>query len=140
MYLIRCIEGYIKDCQQETSMNTLPTEEKPQIKSYRDLIVWKKGIALAKLIYGVTKDFPPSEIYGLSNQLRRAAVSIPSNIAEGQSRRSSKEFAHFLYIALGSLSEMDTQIVIAQELDYLSGSDTEPIQHAIFEMRKMYMD
>jgi four helix bundle protein len=107
------------------------------IRSYQDLIVWKKGIDLAKRIYMITKKFPSSEIYGLTNQLRRAAVSIPSNIAEGQSRQSTKEFIHFLHISLGSLSELDTQMVIAKELEYLSESDSQPILDAIIELRKM---
>ncbi|HSV86226.1 MAG TPA: four helix bundle protein [Levilinea sp.] len=101
-------------------------KQKPPVRSYRDLIVWQKGIELAKRIYMITKKFPSSEVYGLTNQLRRAAVSIPSNIAEGQSRQSTKEFIHFLHISLGSLSELDTQIVIAKELEYLSDSDYQP--------------
>jgi four helix bundle protein len=76
-------------------MENPPTKHNSPVRSYRDLIVWRKGIELAKDIYTVTKNFPPTEVYGLSNQLRRAAVSIPSNIAEGQSRQSSKEFSHF---------------------------------------------
>jgi four helix bundle protein len=112
-------------------------KQNSSVRSYRDLIVWRKGIELAKDIYGVTKNFPSTEVYGLTNQLRRAAVSIPSNIAEGQSRQSSKEFSHFLHISLGSLSEVDTQIVIAQELDYLSANQAELLFSAIFELRKM---
>jgi four helix bundle protein len=108
-----------------------------QVRSYRDLMVWRKGIELAKDIYTVTKNFPPTEVYGLTNQLRRAAVSVPSNIAEGQSRQSSKEFSHFLHISLGSLSEVDTQMVIAQELDYLSTTQADLLFSAIFELRKM---
>jgi len=111
--------------------------KKPIVRSYRDLIVWQKGIELAKRIYRITEQFPSSEVYGLTNQLRRAVVSIPSNIAEGQSRQSTKEFTHFLHISLGSLSELDTQIVIAKELEYISGSDSQPILDAIIELRKM---
>jgi four helix bundle protein len=118
-------------------METSQQTKKQPVRSYRDLIVWKKGIALAKQTYAVTKAFPSTEIYGLTNQLRRAAVSIPSNIAEGQSRQSTKEFVHFLHIALGSLSELDTQVVIAQELGYLPESEASPVLDAIAEMRKM---
>lgn len=118
-------------------METPSPKQKPPVRSYRDLIVWKKGIELAKRIYTITKKFPSSEVYGLTNQLRRAAVSIPSNIAEGQSRQSTKEFIHFLHISLGSLSELDTQIVISKELDYVPESDCQSVLDAIIEMRKM---
>ena len=88
-------------------------------QSYRDLIAWQKGIDLVIEVYRLTQQFPREEIYGLSNQLRRAAVSIPSNIAEGQARFSSKEFHHFLATARGSLVEVETQVVIAEKLNYL---------------------
>ncbi|HWB00364.1 MAG TPA: four helix bundle protein [Pirellulales bacterium] len=83
---------------------------------YRDLIVWQKAIDLVEAIYDATRGFPTEERYGLSSQLRRAAVSIPSNIAEGQGRASSRDFARFLEIALGSLAEVETQLVIAGRL------------------------
>lgn len=85
---------------------------------YRDLEVWKRGIELVKLVYGLTEKFPTSEKFGLSSQIRRAAVSIPSNIAEGQSRNGRKEFKQFLSIALGSIAEVETQTIIAKELGY----------------------
>ena len=89
------------------------------IKSFRDLNIWKDGIKLVKNIYEITKSFPNSEIYGLTSQIRRAAVSVPSNIAEGHTRRHTAEFKQFLFIALGSLAEVETQIVIACELGYI---------------------
>ena len=91
------------------------------IKSFRELEIWKKGIELVKGIYKMTAEFPKSELYGLTSQMRRCAVSIPSNVAEGFRRRHPKEFKHFLNIALGSSAELETQLVIAKELGYLEG-------------------
>ena len=88
-------------------------------QSYRDLIAWQKGIELVAAIYHVTQTFPKEELYGLTSQLRRAAVSIPSNIAEGQGRKSKAEFRHFLHNAAGSLMEVETQLTISAVLGYL---------------------
>jgi four helix bundle protein len=88
-------------------------------RSYRDLTVWQKAIGLVELVYKETSSFPPDESYGLCNQMRRCAVSIPSNIAEGQGRNSHKEFKRFLRIALGSLAELDTQLEISLRLGYV---------------------
>ena len=93
-------------------------------ESYRDLIAWRKAMHLVREIYDATRLFPRDELYGLTSQLRRAAVSVPSNIAEGQARFSSKELAHFLSQARGSLVEIETQILIAQDLGYLSATKT----------------
>lgn len=90
------------------------------VRSYKDLIAWQKALDLTTAIYVATRRFPKEETFGLASQLRRAAVSIPSNIAEGQSRYSAKEFGHFLTIALGSLNEAETQLLIAQKLGYLT--------------------
>ena len=89
-------------------------------KSYKDLEVWQKGMALAKDIYKVTADFPGEEKFGLVNQIRRAAVSIPSNIAEGHARAGRGEFKHFISIAMGSVAESETQLILSAELGYLS--------------------
>ncbi|MFA5010608.1 MAG: four helix bundle protein [Ignavibacteria bacterium] len=86
------------------------------IKTHKDLEVWKKSIDLVSEIYEITKSFPKEEIYGLTNQIRRSAVSIPSNIAEGAGRNHDKEFIQFLYIAMGSSSELETQIFICKNL------------------------
>lgn len=86
---------------------------------HKDLDVWKAGIDLVVVVYELTKSFPKEEIYGLTSQLRRAATSVPSNIAEGAARNSDKEFAQFLYIALGSLVEVETQLIIAERLGYI---------------------
>jgi len=89
------------------------------MNTHKDLNVWKKGIELVKNIYRITDLFPRSEQFGLVSQMRRCAVSIPSNIAEGCGRNSDKELLHFLYVALGSSSELETQIIISVELDFL---------------------
>ncbi len=91
-----------------------------KIKTIRDLKVWQKGIKLVKATYKVTENFPGGEQYGLVSQMRRSAVSIPSNIAEGFRRKHSKEYKQFLGIALGSSAELETQIVIARELNYMN--------------------
>lgn len=90
-----------------------------KILSYRDLVVWQKSKDFAVTIYRLTKEFPSEEKFGLVSQMRRAAISIPSNIAEGRGRRSRKDFVQFLYIALGSLSELETQIEIAKETELI---------------------
>ena len=95
------------------------------IKSYRDLIVWQKAMDLVEDVYKRTKGFPREELYGLTSQLRRAVVSVPSNIAEGQGRNSTKEFLHHLSIAYGSLCEVGTQILIAHRLGFLERRDVE---------------
>jgi four helix bundle protein len=88
-------------------------------KSYRDLEVWQKGMVLAKDIYQATMSFPNEERFGLVNQMRRAAVSIPSNLAEGHARAGSGEFRRFISIAMGSTAELETQILLSAELGYL---------------------
>ena len=93
-----------------------------KIKTFRDLRVWQKGIELVEEVYKITQDFPKEEQYGLSSQMRRAAVSIPSNIAEGFRRRYSKEQKQFFNVTLGSSAELETQIVIAKELSYINES------------------
>ncbi|MBE2266486.1 MAG: four helix bundle protein [Flavobacteriales bacterium] len=98
-------------------------------KSYQDLIVWQKSMDLVESIYQITWSFPKEEIFGLTSQMRRAAVSIPSNIAEGQSRNSNGEFRQFLGIAQGSLSELETQLMISQRLKLISSEQMQiPIQ------------
>ena len=112
--------------------------EKPlKSRSFRDLDVWKLSIEIVKNIYQITNKFPNSEIYGLTSQLRRSAISIPSNIAEGQGRNSSKEFRQFLGIALGSLAELETQLIIAKEIEYLTGENLIPLLTDLDVIRKM---
>ena len=94
--------------------------EKESKKPHKSLDVWKKAIDLTVDIYKLTETFPRTEVYGLTSQMRRAAVSIPSNIAEGAARQTKKEFINYLHMAQGSLSELDTQLVIANKLVYFS--------------------
>ena len=89
------------------------------VKDYRELIVWQKAIDLVEMVYRVTGSFPKEELYGLTSQIRRAAVSIPSNVAEGQARNTTSDFLHFLAIARGSLKEVETQVTIARRLGYI---------------------
>ncbi|MHC4179562.1 MAG: four helix bundle protein [Planctomycetota bacterium] len=93
-------------------------------KNYRDLIAWQKAMNLVVMVYRESAKFPKSETYGLTSQIRRAVVSIPSNIAEGQGRRTKRDFRHFLWIAIGSLREVETQVFIANRLGYLSDPST----------------
>ena len=107
------------------------------IKSYRDLDVWKKAIDLAKMVYQITKSFPDEEKYGLVVQMRRAAVSIPSNIAEGHARTSTKEFMHFISVALGSIAELETQIVLSNHLEYIKMDQREILLESLDIIGKM---
>ncbi|MGH9397941.1 MAG: four helix bundle protein [Terriglobia bacterium] len=104
---------------------------------YRDLVVWQKGIELAKLIYSITRKLPSEERFGLISQMRRAAVSIPSNVAEGQARHTTGEFIQFVSHAEGSLAELDTQLRLRMELGYCSNGETVCIFALMEEMRKM---
>ncbi len=112
-------------------------KQQSEVRSYRDLLVWKKGIELTKAVYLLTKQFPGYEIYGLASQIQRAAVSVPSNIAEGQSRQSAQEFSHFIRIALGSLAEIDTQLTLAYELGYLCHDEEIQVMQMVIDLRKM---
>jgi len=93
------------------------------VLSYRDLEVWKNSMSLVEIVYTITSDFPNEEKYGLISQIRRCAVSIPSNIAEGYMRKNTKEYIQFLYISLGSLGELDTQLEIATRLKFTSKNE-----------------
>lgn len=107
------------------------------IKSYKELIVWQKSIDLAKEIYKLTESFPKNEIYGLSSQIRRSAVSVPSNIAEGYGRRTQKEFTQFLAIAYGSLLELETQLILSKQLYYSQLKNYLKPEMLITEISKM---
>ena len=110
--------------------------EKVAAKNYRELIVWQDGIKLAKSVYELTDKFPRHETYTPSDQVRRAAVSVPSNIAEGQARKAPADFRRFLHIALGSLAEVDTQLVLAQEFGYLRKEDVDAMDVQIQGLRR----
>ena len=94
-------------------------KKNPPMKTHKDLVVWQNAITLVTEIYQVSKLFPKEELYGLTSQLRRSAVSIPSNISEGAARNHSKEFIHYLYISLGSIAELETQLIISINLGYI---------------------
>jgi four helix bundle protein len=104
---------------------------------YRDLVVWQKSMALVKAIYQETRAFPKEEIYGLTSQMRRAAVSVPCNIAEGQGRTSKKEFRQFLSMSRGSLLELETQLQIAADLGFLSTESTGHLIDRTAELLRM---
>ena len=106
-----------------------------KIKSHKDLKVWQESMDFVVLMYGITEDFPSKEAFGLTSQLRRASVSIPSNIAEGAGRKGSKEYSRFLYIALGSLSEVETQLEISHRLGYIK--EIEEANKRIYFIRNM---
>jgi four helix bundle protein len=109
------------------------------IRSFQDLEIWRRGIVLVERVYAVTGNFPKEEIYSLTSQIRRSAISVPSNIAEGFSRFHSKEYRRFLYVSLGSCSELATQIIIASKLKYLSISESDKVLAEIEIISKMTM-
>jgi four helix bundle protein len=108
-----------------------------EVISYRDLLVWQKGIDLVEEVYRIIGTFPADERYALGAQIRRSVVSVPSNIAEGQARQHTGEFKQFLYISLGSLAELDTQLIIARRLSFISEQAHGDIKERIIELRKM---
>ncbi len=106
------------------------------VSTHKDLNVWKKAMDLAAQVYSLTAKFPKEELYGLTSQIRRSAVSIPSNIAEGAARHSKKEFIQFLHIASGSVAELETQLLLAIQIGLLSGDHI--ISH-VEEVRKLLL-
>lgn len=106
-------------------------------RHYKELQVWQKGMALAKIVYQLTKRFPDSERFGLTSQMRRAAVSVPSNIAEGQARHGTREFLQFLSHASGSLAELETQVLLSIELGFCKQPDVAQLNACIEELQKM---
>ena len=108
-----------------------------EIKSYRDLIVWQKAMEFVTAVYEITKDFPKEEQYGLTAQIRRSAVSVPSNIAEGYGRNSTQDYIRFLQIACGSLYELQTQLEISVNLKYMARENSESIFTLLNEIERM---
>ena len=104
---------------------------------FKDLIAWQKSMALVRDVYAVTEAFPKDEVFGLRSQIRRCAVSIPSNIAEGQARFSPAEFQRFLRTAKGSAAELETQVILAQQLGYIHESQTRTLEAAIAEVGRL---
>jgi four helix bundle protein len=107
------------------------------LRAFRELKVWQKGHELTLDIYRAARTFPKDEMYGLTSQLRRSAVSIPANIAEGCARGSGAELRHFLQIAMGSASEVEYYVLLAHELDYLDGSQYEILSSKVTEVKRM---
>jgi four helix bundle protein len=120
---------------QISAPNTISRNNGAQ--SYRDLLVWQKSMALAKEIYKITSGLPAEEKFGLISQMRRATVSVPSNIAEGQARNTTGEFVQFISHAEGSLAELDTQLTLAVELNFLSSERARFCMDSIVELRRM---
>ncbi|MCF7870598.1 MAG: four helix bundle protein [Candidatus Omnitrophica bacterium] len=111
-----------------------------KVKTYRDLDIWRKSIEFVKEVYTMTVKFPKEEIYGLSNQMKRSVISIPSNIAEGFRRQHNKEFRQFLYIALGSCAELETQVSISKELNYIKGEKEKELLEILDHISRMIMN
>lgn len=107
------------------------------MESYKNLTVWKKSVDLVTHIYTLTKLFPKEELYGLTSQMRRTAVSIPSNIAEGRSKRSTKEYVRFINIASGSAAELETQLIIAENLGFTDKEKITSVMNELAEVGKM---
>ena len=105
--------------------------------NYTELDVWKNARKLVTNVYQLTKSFPKEELYGLTNQIRRCAVSVPSNIAEGCGRQTTKDTVHFLYISRGSLYELETQLLVASDLEYISKEDLEIVLEKITSSKKL---
>lgn len=107
--------------------------------TFKDLLAWQKSLTLAKKVYQVTGNFPTEERFGLVNQMRRCAVSIPSNIAEGYGRGSDKELLRFLYVALGSSNELETQLILSLELSFMKEEDSRMLQGLNTEVNKIIL-
>ncbi|MDR0290387.1 MAG: four helix bundle protein [Treponema sp.] len=107
------------------------------IKTFKDLTVWQEAMNLVEMIYRQTKIFPKEEMYGMTSQIRRAAVSIPANIAEGNGRKSRKEYLQFLSIANGSASELETHLLIAERLNYLTKDTAAPLQTQLHSVGRL---
>lgn len=107
------------------------------MNNYKELKIWQKSVDLAVKIYDLTRDFPKEELYGLTSQLRRSALSIPSNIAEGSGRNSKKDFNNFLGISNGSSCELETQLIIAQRISFIDTNALETMQQEIAEIQRM---
>jgi len=138
---LRCI-WFQKFCKFNNSIvliNQIKGDFKLQnnINDFKDLEVWQKSILLVKKVYLLTHQFPKSEQFGLTSQIRRSAVSIPSNIAEGHARIGIKEYRHFISIALGSSAELETQIIIGLELEYIDSVDDMEMLKSIQSIRMM---
>ncbi len=131
------IQSSISDEARKEHPVASPAPAENKIKTVKELLIWQKGIALVKQVYLVTKSFPREEVYGIVAQMKRSSVSVPSNIAEGFRRRHSTEFKQFLNIALGSLAELETQVIISCELAYIAGNVKEGLLEATDHLTAM---
>lgn len=109
------------------------------METHKNLIVWQKSIAFVTSVYDYTKSYPREEIYGITSQIRRAAVSIPSNMAEGCARKTTKEYLHFLYVFLGSAAELETQLIISANLGYIGPEQRQQLQIGLEEIMRMLL-
>jgi len=109
------------------------------LKNYKELKVWQKAYQLCLSVYKTTKDFPKEEIYGLTSQIRRAAISVPSNIAEGYGRKTRRQYLQALYVAYGSNCELETQLFLSGDLGYIEGKDLEKLKSEVAEVERMLM-
>lgn len=107
------------------------------MSSHKDLIVWKRSITFVTEIYKITESFPAKEMYGLTSQIRRASVSIPSNIAEGACRKSTADYIHFLYYSYASAAEVNTQLIISHKLNYLKTEEFQVLEEELTQISKM---
>ena len=106
------------------------------MREYKKLDVWKMAVELSTEVYKAAREFPKSELYGITSQIQRSAVSVASNIAEGAGRGSDKQFSQFLHIAYGSLCELDTQLIIARNLEYLNNDQLSPLTDKVIHLQK----
>ena len=130
-------DGEETEALRDRPVSPAPSPTMPKVGGFKDLLVWRKGIQLVKETYKLTKPFPADERFGLVSQMRRAAVSIPSNIAEGQARRTTGEFIQFISQAEGSLAELDTQLILAEELGYAKPDQAAPATDLVSELKRM---
>jgi four helix bundle protein len=107
------------------------------VQSYKDLDVWQRSMDLVEAVYALTKQFPKEELYTLTSQIRRAAISVPSNIAEGRSKRATRDFMRFIHISYGSMAELETQLMIAERLSYISHDKLSPLVEEIGDIGRM---
>ena len=112
-------------------------DSRKTLKNYRDLKVWQKSYRLCLDLYRITKKFPKEEIYGLTSQIRRAAVSIPSNMAEGYGRKTTADYLRFLYIAYGSICELETQLLLSSDLNYVNKENLKALRDDTEEVERM---
>ena len=126
-----------EDDGQGEGERTIGRSDADQRRGFKDLVAWQKAMELVSVVYRLTSEWPREELYGLTSQVRRAAVSVPSNLAEGHGRTGPREYAHHVSVAYGSLCELETQVLIAEQLGYSDGDTTESLTTKILEVRRL---